>query len=140
MTRLTTCESLATAGPQLALLRAMRKSAVIWLPEIVRLTSACDDSASVAVNPSAALCRTPAEKDTAPPVRLLGILPIMNDSSTLPPDDEKLPVAARSVVPVAGTVTWAPVAYPPNVCAPADEIRARLNPAVSVVSSSSFFM
>src|SRR3989442_568970 len=110
MTRLTTSELPVTAAGQLAALRAMRKSAVIWLPEIVRLTSAIDESLLAAVKPLAALCTTPADSDTAPPVRLLGMSPTSSDASTVPPDGGKLPVAARIVVPVAGTVTWAPVA------------------------------
>src|SRR2546428_13814821 len=80
------------------------------------------------------------ERETAPPVRLLGILPIRSDASTVPPDDERLPVAARSVVPVAGTATCAPGACPPNVCPRPDEISPRPEPSVRAVRSRSMYL
>src|SRR5438045_8484720 len=108
MTRLVISVLPVTAGAQAALLRAMRKSAVIWLPDTVRVMSAIDASAWVAVIPEAALCITPLDRETTPPVALPGMLPTRRDASTPPPQQERLPLAARTVVPVAVTHTCAP--------------------------------
>ena len=110
------------------------------MPETVRFRSADDDSLCVSVIPLMALCIVPADSATAPPVTVLGILATSSEASAVPPEASRLPVAARTVVPVAGTVTCAPVAVPPNVCAVAAVISARFNPAANVVSSTSFFM
>src|SRR5437016_12799004 len=120
MTRLVSCELPVTAGPQLAALRAIRKSAVIWLPETVRLTSAIDVSACVASRPTIALCMTPAESDTTPAVALPGMSPTSSAASAPPPEMLSDPVAARIVVPGAGTVTSGPGGEPPYGAGRAD--------------------
>src|SRR2546427_760178 len=62
MTRFRSCELPATDGPvpQLAALRAIRKSAEIWLPEIVRFALAIEASTLVASRPTAELWIVPA--------------------------------------------------------------------------------
>jgi hypothetical protein len=50
------------------------------------------------------------------------------------------PLAARICVPVAVTVTTAPVPSPPYVALCAEPMSTRLNPAVNVVSKASFFI
>src|SRR5439155_9660344 len=121
MTRFWSCELPATdgPGPQLAALRAIRKSAEIWLPEIVRFALAIEASTLVASRPTAELWSVPAASATAPPVRLLGMSPTRSAAPTPPPAAGRSPVAARMVVPVAGTVTCAPVALPPKLNAAA---------------------
>ena len=81
--------------------------------ETVRVISPVDDSARLASRPTIALCMTPAESATTPPVALPGTSPTSSEASAVPPDIPIEPVAARIVVPVAGTVTCAPVAEPP---------------------------
>src|SRR2546426_9409028 len=105
MTRLVISEPPATAGAQAALLRAMRKSAVIWLPDTGRVMSAIDASAWGAVIPEAAPCSTPADRATTPPVALPGMSPTRSDEATPPPEGGRLPVAAPMGGPGAGTVT-----------------------------------
>ena len=80
------------------------------LPDTVRVMSAIDASACVPVMPEAALCITPLDRETTPPVALPGMSPTSSDASTPPPEEGRLPLAARTVVPVAVTVTCAPVA------------------------------
>jgi hypothetical protein len=66
--------------------------------------------------------------------------PTDSAASAIPPEIDSEPLAARICVPVAVTVTTAPVASPPYVALCAEPMSARLNPAVNVVSKASFFM
>src|SRR5207302_609644 len=125
MTRLVSCELPVTAGPQLAALRAIRKTAVIWLPETVRLTSAIDVSACVASRPTIALCMAPAESDTTPAVALPGMSPTSSAASAPPPEMLSDPVAARIVVLPAGTTADAGKWRCGHVKAPAPTHRAK---------------
>src|SRR2546428_13329280 len=117
ITRFSSVTPPTTTGPagQLALLQAVMKSAVIPLPETVRLVLACEEIASVSSRPTPTLCRVPVESVTAPPVVPLGMSPESSDASTSPPDGGICPVVTLMINPVAGTNTHTPVASPPNV-------------------------
>ena len=141
MTRLTSSELPPTVGPQLAVLRAMRKSLLIWLPDTVRPTAPIAAWALVSAPvPMTTLESALAASATAPPVALPGMSPTDRAESASPPEIDSVPVAARIVVPVAVTVTTAPVASPPYVAPFAEDMSARFNPAVTVVSSTKFFI
>ena len=91
------------------MLRAIMKSVVIPLPEIVRLTFASEASASVSSRPTTTLWSVPADSATAPPVALPGMSPERSDASTSPPDGGSWPLAALMTTPAAGTVACTPV-------------------------------
>ena len=112
---------------------------VIWLPETVKVTLPVEASALVASSPTIALCITPALSATTPPVALPGMSPTRIHESAVPPEIDIVPVAARIVVPVAGTVAAAPVAAPPYASASAERgVRVRLIRTVTEVSASKF--
>jgi len=97
-----------------ALLRAMRNSLLIWLPDTVRPMAPIEASAFVVGPlPTMALCIALAASVTTPPVALPGMSPTESAASASPPAIDSEPLAARIVVPVAVTVTIAPVASPP---------------------------
>src|SRR2546426_3134577 len=123
MMRLTSSELPATDGPQLALLRAMRKSLLIWFPDTVRPTAPIEPSdLVVGPVPTTAVCIALAASVTTPPVALPGMSPTDRAASASPPEIDSEPLAARIVVPVAVTVTIAPVASPPYVAALAEDM------------------
>ena len=141
MTRLTSSELPPTVGPQLAVLRAMRKSLLIWLPDTVRPTAPIAAWALVSAPvPMTTLESALAARLTTPPVALPGMSPTDRAASASPPEIDSELVAARIVVPVAVTVTTAPVASPPYVAPFTEDMSARFNPAVSVASSTKFFI
>jgi len=72
-----------------------------------------------------------ADRETTPPVALPGMSPTSSDESTPPPEEGRLPLAARTGRPGRVTVTCAPV-LASEVCAPAEEISARFITAVTV--------
>src|SRR3989442_9636907 len=141
MMRLTSSELPATDGPQLALLRAMRKSLLIWFPDTVRPTAPIEPSALVlGPLPTTALCIALAASVTTPPVALPGMSPTDGAASASPPEIDSAQAAARILVPVAVTVTAAPPASPPYVAPFAEDMSAKFNPAVTVASSTNSFI
>src|SRR2546422_10901297 len=87
MTRLTSSELPATDGPQLAVLRAMRKSLLIWLPDTVRPTAPIAAWALVSAPvPMTTLESALAARLTTPPVALPGMSPTDRAASASPPE------------------------------------------------------
>src|SRR3989454_7484480 len=89
------------------------------LPEMVKLMLTCEASTRVASRPTAELWSVPTASETAPPVALPGMSPVSSAAWTWPPVAGSIPVAAQMVMPVAGTVTFTPVASPPKLRASA---------------------
>jgi hypothetical protein len=111
MTRFTTSDVPETVGPQSALLRAMTKSLLTWLPDTASATAPNRACAFVVEPvPMTTLESALAASVTTPPVALPGMLPTDSAASASPPAIDSEPVLARIVVPVAVTVTVAPVA------------------------------
>src|SRR5690242_7376544 len=105
MTRLASSEVPVVDGPQLAALLAMMKSDEIEFPDTVSEIPPIDASARVVPPvPTMALCSALAVRATVPPVALLGMSPDGSAACAIPPEMDRVPVAARIVVPVADTV------------------------------------
>src|SRR5438105_11007081 len=119
----------------------MRKSLLIWLPDTVRPTAPIAAWALVfAPVPMTTLESALAARVTTPPVALPGMSPTDRAASASPPEIDSAQAAARILVPVVVTVTAAPAASPPYVAPFAEDMSARFTPAVTVASSTDFFI